>query len=704
MSDLPENENLAPSTKSGTKSLAVGICVLLAGLVWLVFGQTRGFEFINYDDPQNVYKNTEVAKGLSLNGVAYAFTETQVGHWIPVTTLSHMLVSHNCGVAPSGHHVANVLLHGTGAILLFLVLWKMTFALWRSAFVAGVFAIHPLRVESVAWVTERKDVLSAVFFMLTLATYLAYVRQPQSTMRYLAVVVLFTFGLMSKSMLLTLPFVLLLLDYWPLGRFREALDRKCFLSTFRALTREKVPLLALSLLFAVIQIVSAHTGILSTEKIPMSARMANAAVSYVDYVGTTFWPTSLNIFYPHPVNSLAGWKVTISLVALIAALAASLAAAKRHPYLIVGWGWFLGMLVPVIGLIQSGELARADRYTYLPQIGLSIALTWLVADLATVLPARRLILGCLSAAIIGALTVAAHRQVSFWSDSESLWRRALACDEKNALAHSNLAAVLVEKGRRSEAITQYGEALEIDPSMLLAHNNLGLELLNSGRVPEAIAHFIRAIEINEHYESAHNNLGTAFLQTGQVEDAIKAFKRVLELNPLAAGAEANLGNAYFRSGRVATAIFHYQRALEITPDYAKARGNLANALLETGRASEAIEEFERTLVLQPDYPLIRNNLAWVLSTHSDSALRDGARAIVLAQGASRAAGDANPEFLRTLAAAYAETGRFAEAVKTAGTALELAKVQSNTALQAILQREVDIYRSGSPLRMAHEGK
>ena len=667
------------------------ICLALAVLVWLVFGQTQTFDFVNYDDGPNLSENADVQRGLSLAGLVWAFTHSQVGHWDPLTTLSHMAVCHWFGEIAGPHHVANVLLHALGSVLLFLVLWRMTSAVWRSAFVAATFAIHPLRVESVAWVTERKDVLSGVFFFLTLGAYLLYTRRPQSIARYTGVIVLFALGLLCKSMLVTLPFLLLLLDYWPLGRFAKAPP---FFTTFRALLREKIPLFVLSALCAIIQLIANREGLLTVERIPLSSRFANAIVSYADYLGQMLWPVRLVVFYPHPEGTLPSTRVALSCVLLLAISAAAWFLRRKHPSILVGWLWYLGILVPVIGLVQSGELARADRYTYLPQIGLYLGITWAVADLCGRLPHRNLLLGALSGAITIGLAWGAYRQTSYWRDSETLWNHALACNPGNYLAEENLAGALEKKGRVEEAIAHRERAISINPKYEISHNNLGLHLLAAGRTAEAITHFQKAVALKNRYAIGHNNLANALAKAGQMDEAIEHYKRALEIKPDYAEAEANLGNAFFSTGRSANAIFHYEKAVEIAPDYAKAHCNLGIALLSTGRGREALTEFEKALAIQPDYQIVQNNLAWVLATEPDATLRDGPRAVALAQQASNAAGGKNAAFLRTLAVAYAETGRFAEAVQTVQNAIQAVGTRGNAVFIESLRAELKLYQAG----------
>ena len=372
-----------PSTlsfwKRNTYTVAA-VCGFLLLAVALVFGQTVRHDFVNYDDNAYVYENPQVAGGLTAHGIAWAFTSFHVSNWHPLTWLSHMLDCQFYGLHAGGHHLTNVLLHAATAILLFLVLRRMTGDLWPSAFVAAVFAIHPLRAESVAWVAERKDVLSGLFFMLTLGAYAGYARRPFSLGRYLTVVLLFALGLMAKPMLVTLPFVLLLLDYWPLGRIGP--HRRTGISSFRRVVVEKIPLLALTAASCVATVIAQGTAVIAIDVIPLPSRIANALVSYVAYMGQLFYPAGLAVLYPHPEGGLPIWKVAASSLVLAGISAAALVWRRRFPYLFVGWFWYVGMLVPVIGLVQVGLHAMADRYTYLPQIGLCIAVTWGVAQLA----------------------------------------------------------------------------------------------------------------------------------------------------------------------------------------------------------------------------------------------------------------------------------------------------------------------------------
>src|SRR5437667_9996520 len=531
--------------------VAVWVCAVLAAITWLVFGQTLRHKFVTYDDPQYVYENAKVAAGVSLEGVSWAFTHTIAGNWHPLTTISHMFDCQLYGLKPAGHHFTNVLLHTIAVILLFLVLRQMTGTLWRSAFVTGLFAIHPLHVESVAWISERKDVLSAVFFILTLGAYIRYVRKPSVT-SYLLVVLLFALGLMSKPMLVTVPFVLLLLDYWPLGRIRgparaqamawraAASDRW---STVSRLVTEKIPLFALAALSSVATLLAQVYGARAIDELPLAWRLNNAAISYVAYIWQMFWPARLAAFYPHPNDQLPLCEVSLAIAFLVRVSLLAIHRRVERPYIFTGWFWYVGMLVPVIGLVQAGEQARSDRYTYLPQIGLYMLIVWGITDLIMSITARnsawRLVttasrpaslrshktragssttpsysrrdkpnLGykAFCAAIVTVIIISlswrAFVQTSYWKDSEVLWDHTLAVTSENDVAHYNLGYFFLERGDLDSAISHFETALQIRSRNRAANynfgsapieNNLANLLAQKGRLNEAVDHYHNAI-------------------------------------------------------------------------------------------------------------------------------------------------------------------------------------------------------------------
>ena len=598
---MPGISRRAGSLASGWSTLAV--CALLTGLTWIVFGQTLRHGFVNYDDGIYLYENPIVRKGLTPEGVAWAFTHRHGATWHPLTTISHMLDCHWFGLKAGGHHFTNVLFHNVSAILLFLGLQRMTGGLggngniWRSAFVAALFAVHPLHVESVAWAAERKDVLSGVFFMLTLIAYSAYVTN-RSLGRYLLVAALFALGLMCKPMLVTLPFVLLLLDYWPLNRGQksEVRSRKSDLQSsgsgrriWSKLIVEKTPLLALSLVSCAVTLIAQSGAIATTQRFPLGWRINNAVVSYITYLWQLFWPTKLAVFYPHLENRVALWQTIFAVTFLLAISVVSFLLRKTRPYLLTGWCWYAGMLVPVIGVVQVGSQGHADRYTYLPHIGVYLSLTWLAADLLRLLPYRRQVLSLGgAAAIVTGLSWCAWNQTSHWRDSETLWRRAVAVTTRNDVAHANLAEVLLLRGRAKEAILHSQEALAIRPNNPNAYNNLGLALFQTGEANAAVANWRKSLEIQPHNMNAQSNLAWVFATCPEasVRDGAKAveltqkvIRRVGFRSPIIL---RTLAAAYAENAQFGEAIKAAQEALQLAASQgnsglvADLQGNIAN--------------------------------------------------------------------------------------------------------------------------------
>jgi tetratricopeptide (TPR) repeat protein len=583
------------------------VCLVLAAITFAVFGQTLTHEFVNYDDDQYVYNNPVVTRGLTLKGMVWAFTSIHADNWHPLTWLSHMLDCQLYGLHPGGHHLTNVLLHTATVIALFLVLRKMTGAFWRSAFVAALFAIHPLRVESVAWVAERKDVLSGLFFMLTIGAYVGYARRPWSWGRYGLVLVLFAFGLMCKPMLVTLPLVLLLLDYWPLQRVEP---RK-----LSGLVLEKLPLLALSAASCVATLLAQTRAIHSDVSFSLPLRFGNALVTCMVYLGQMVWPAGLAAFYPYPHNGLSGWEVGLAGTLLAVLSAVAWGERQTRPWLLMGWVWYLVMLLPVAGFIQAGEQAHADRYTYLPQIGVYVAVTWLAAEWRVRWLRHgplHVVLGGLTGGVLAVLMACAWKQTTYWQNSETLWPHVLACTPDNYIAHFNLGNALRQNGRLGEAITHYEEALQIAPDHAETHNNLGTALFQKGSVDEAITHYRKALKTKPGFAEAHYNLGNALVQKGRVDEAIAQYQQVVDIRPDYAEAQNNLGYALLQKGRVDEAITHCQQALQINPALADAHDNLGNALLQRGRVDEAISQYQMALQINPALADAHNNLGSAL--------------------------------------------------------------------------------------------
>ncbi len=696
---------------------APAICLVLAVITFAVFGQTLTHQFVDFDDSAYVYENPVVTRGLTRQGILWAFSGLHAYNWHPLTWLSHELDCQLYGLNPAGHHLTNVILHTATVIALFLVLRQMTRALWRSAFVAAVFAIHPLRVESVAWVAERKDVLSGLFFMLTIGAYVRYARRPGSAGRYGLVLLLFALGLMCKPMLVTLPVLLLLLDYWPLQR----------VESLRRLVVEKLPLLALSAAACVTTLLAQNEAMQSIESFSLPLRFANALAACMVYLLQMLWPAGLAVFYPYPRHGLPPWEVALAATLLAGLSALAVWQRRKQPWLLTGWLWYLAMLLPVVGIIQVGNQAHADRYTYLPQIGIYLALTWLVAEWR----ASRVSLGALMTGVLALLMVCSCKQTAYWKNSESLWTRTLACTSGNDMAHYGMGNVFLQKEKWDDAITQFQQALQIRPDYAEACNNLGLALFKEGRAGEAISQYKNALRLQPGYADASYNLGNAFLQKGRLDEAISCYQNALQIQPGNAQVHGNLGVALFQKGNTNDAITHFQIAVQIGPDDAEARFNLGNALrqtgsvdkaitcyrnalqiqpgyaaasfnlgialLEKGRMDEAAAQLQSALQLQPDNPQIQNSLAWLLATCPQPSLRNGAKALQLAQRANDLAGGKNPVFLRTLAAACAEAGRFDDAKRSAQKAIDLVQAAGRQDMAKELNSDLKRYEAGLPL-------
>lgn len=668
---------------SGSYSIRFGICLFLVGISLAVFGKTIRYQFVNFDDDLYVYNTPAIQSGLTLKGIAAAFTSPHAHNWHPLTTLSHMLDCQLYGLNAGGHHATNVILHTIAVLLLFWVLQRMTGATWRSALVAALFAVHPLHVESVAWVSERKDILSAVFFFLMLHSYSRYAHAP-SIMRYLMVAVLFAAGLMSKPMLVSAPIILLLLDYWPLRRFEQPslLRAKSKVTEsdnqrrkIRRLYLEKIPLSVLSAVACVLTFVLQKRTAGAIPPLPFLWRVENAFVSYVIYIWKTLWPARLAVFYPHPNDTLALWEVILAVLLLLAITAAAIVFRRQRPYLLTGWFWYLVMLIPVIGIVQVGEQGRADRYTYLPHIGLFVAVVWFAVDMVTVGRSKRRVAVTTAAAvlIILALAWAAFVQTSYWRNSEVLWTHALAVTSDNDVAHNNLGYLCNDRGELDKAISHFESAARIrsakrDPHYDLAsafvQMNLGDALAGKGRSDEAMLHYDEAIRLQPNYGDAYYNRGAVLFAKGRTNEAIADWEKDLEMHPNDADAHTSLGNALLQKGALREAIAHYVTALD----------------------------------LAPEDPHSRNNLAWVLATASDSSIRDGARAVGFAQEAVQLSGGREPLFLRTLAAAYAESGRFSEAIAVAQQAAVIAKMQAKPDMAKRLNGDLVLFRGNLPLR------
>jgi tetratricopeptide (TPR) repeat protein len=621
----------------------VGVALVLATLA--AYCPLWHCGFVLFDDNDYVTSNEMVKRGLTWRGVAWAFSTVHASNWHPLTWLSHMLDCQLYGMNPFGHHLTSLLLHAANAVLLFLLCQRMTRAPWRSALVAALFALHPLHVESVAWISERKDVLSMLFALLSALAYARHAECRQARFLWLSVA-LFGLGLMAKPMLVTLPFLFLLLDYWPLQRWRRPLV---------PLIVEKVPyfLLAAASCIATVAAQARGGAMTSFAVEPLSLRLANAPVACARYLFKTILPINLAAYYP--LHSWPSLEVAGAALLLIVLTVVAIRLRSTQPALVVGWLWFLGALVPVIGLVQVGAQAMADRYHYLPGIGLFILAVW------TARGRTAEICACLFLAMCATVTWV---QVHYWTDSETLFRHAVAVTERNSIMESNLGKVL----------------------------------LLQNRIDDALPHLQRAVEYDPRFPLPHLNLGEAWLAKGQIDQALSQFEIQVSLTPDDARARFNFGAVLLDAGLPRDAAPQLQRAVELNPGAAAYHRRLADALRLTGHAAEAMGQYEKSLAILPSDAQSASSLAWMLATCPEATLRDGARAVQLAGMAVRASSPTDPKPMGILAAAYAEAGDFANARATGAKAVQLAEASNQPALTSVLRKQLDAYQAGKPYR------
>jgi tetratricopeptide (TPR) repeat protein len=594
----------------GRRSIAA-IAVALAAATFAAYAPVLGNGFVLYDDDIYVTECAPVRAGLTREGLAWAFGSLHGANWFPLTRLSWMLDAELFGVDARAFHATSLVLHVASALLLFAAFARITGAVGRSAFVAGVFALHPLHVESVAWAAARKDVLSGLFFALGLLAHERLARLGASPARRAAVAACMALGLLAKPILVAFPIALLLLDAWPLGRLGPAPGRRGLdAARLRAALAEKAELFALALAAGVVTLIAQRAGgaLQALDAVPLGARVANALVATVGYLRRALWPDGLAVFYPHPHGGLPAWQVAGAAALLLAATLASLRAWPRHGWLATGWLWFLALLAPVIGIVQVGGQAAADRYTYLPLVGLALALAWAACELAARSPARRA-LPALALAVLAAQGVATFRQVRVWRDTESLFTHALAVTERNTVAHVNLGIALARDGRLEPAEAHARAALALSPGFAHAHALLAEVRARQGRHEEAIASYEAALRALPDTVSWHVEIGRALAALGRREQALARLERAVSLGPANASALGNLGRALFDAGRADAAIPRYREALRLRPDLAELHGQLGAALLARGEAREAAAALERAAALQPEVAAWRVHLA-----------------------------------------------------------------------------------------------
>ena len=729
--NLPEGD--APQTQPPRPwRPSLMICVVLAALVLGVFGRTVRYDFVNYDDDLYIYESPVITRGLTLDGVIAEVTHHyDLVEWYPVEEISHMVDWEFYGPKPAGHHLTNVLLDAATVALLFLGLQRLTGARWRSAFVAAIFAIHPMRVESVAWVSERKDMLSGFFFVLTLWMWARYAEERAKNAAaetaggawifnpgrwpgaYTLALVFFALGLMSKSSVVTLPCVLLLLDYWPLGRLAPNPVGAFGPRRWLYLILEKAPFLLLSAAACVITIRTQAAPLAVAQGLSLPWRVGNALLAHGIYLQHLVWPVGLHLLYPHPPAQLPIGAVVASGVVLLGITVAVLAKCRRHPYLLVGWLWYVGMLMPVIDTMQAGDQARADRYAYLPQIGLYIMLAWGVSELTVTLRRRELALGVGAGAVLASLLLVTWAQTGYWKNSESLWNRTLAITPESYIAHCNLGIALAAGGRTDEAIQHFDTALQLNPKDGKTLNNLGKVMTSQGKWPDAthdfqaaldldprdamalnnmgvalaaqhqfqaaVGHYEKALDLQPEFAEAEYNLGNARVAEGQLDEAIHCYEQTLKLDPAHAGAQCNWGLALARQGDLDGAVQHYQEALELKPDYREALNNLGSALVAQGKLEEAAQYYEQSLRLQPANLATLDDLGVLKAKqgHTDEAVQYFEQALKL-----------NPDDASShnnLGIALASQHKEDEAIQQFQQALDIATARNDTKLATAVQ-------------------
>lgn len=707
----PANRTATPAPGSNPRT-AIAAMIALALVTIAVFWPVGECGFTNMDDPAFIYANPNVRAGLTVDGFLWAFNNDHWS-WHPITWLSHMADCELFGVNPAGHHYMSLSIHVLNSLLLFGILRWMTGSFWRSFIVAAIFALHPMRVESVAWACERKGLLSTFFGLITIAAYTFYARRPGAG-RFILVMISFAFCLMSKAMLVTMPFLLLLLDFWPLQRKRS-----------KAIILDKLPLLAMTLACSWIT-----AGKVAFVQLPLMTRLSNVFVSYVRYIEKTFWPVDLAILYPLP-NAWPSSRIAVSIAVVVIITAAVMIMIRRRPCLAVGWFWYLGTLVPVIGFVQVWYQAMADRFSYVPTMGLLIALVWLVADVARSKPLRAVAVVVL-VFVLSALAVTSHRQLAHWNNSITIFSHTVAVTDDNYHAHTNLASALFKSGQPDAAMEHYKRAIAIDPNGERALAGVSAVLLRSDQLEKAIEFASRAVAINASSAEGHYNLGVALQKSGREDEAASHYQKAIDVDPIFVSGHYNLGLIHMRHRRFEAARDSFHAALRIMPGHPHANYQMALALAQLNQVQQSLAYFDHHLRLRPDDARAHYNLgitrlrmgdasgalsaldqavglsptmvealtasARILAAHRDDAIRDGRRAHELAQHACRLTKNRSAQALDVLAVAQAELGDFENAVINARNAIEVAAQTGNKRLVEQIRKRLAGYEAGKPYR------
>jgi len=667
------------------------ICLLLLATV-AVYGQVKDYEYINFDDPDYVTENILVQSGLTKNNIIRAFHFSQLGdslYYHPLTMLSHMIDCHFFGLSPGAHHLVNVLFHLLNTALLFFILKLMTGQRWQSAFVAALFALHPFNVDTVAWISERKNLLSTSFWLLTLLAYTFYVKK-KSMYRYAIVFISMLLGLLAKPILVTIPCVLLLMDLWPLGRIRLQSSDSLIRSNYHLLI-EKIPLFLLSALWVHISTISNQRldFMISTETSPMNLRIENALISYVKYLEKMIWPFDLAVFYPYPSKMFPVWQIVGAAVFLISISFLIFRKWKTLPWLTVGWLWYIGTLFPTIGIMQNGLWpAIADRWMYIPLIGVFIIIAWGVPELFRNWVLKQQILTILTVAIIPVLMLQTWNQCGYWAHSVSLFKHALNVTTDNYIAHINLGSILAEKENSPEKyIKHFNEASRIFPKRSGPYYNLGIIMANQKKISEAIKYFQKSLKLRPDYTAAHFALGNIMAEQGKLPEAIEYYLKALKYFPDFGEVHTNLGNILKRQGKLDESITHYEKAIKIKPKNELAHFNLGNVLTKQYKISEAIPHYLQAIRIKPDFAEAHNSLGNCLE--NTFKLKE-------AIGHYREALRIKPEFpdaQNNLGAALLKEGKTSDAVKHISKALQLdpdfASAHNNMGLALAAQGDFD---------------
>jgi tetratricopeptide (TPR) repeat protein len=713
------------------------ICVVLILLVITAFEPVRHNDFVDYDDKTYILLNQHIHDGITWDSVKWAFTSGYAGNWHPQTWLSHMLDIDLFKLNPVGHHLHNLALHIASVVLLFLILRSLTGSLWRCALAAAIFGVHPLRVESVAWAAERKDVLCALFWMLTTAAYIGYARRG-GVLRYLLVIMCFGLGLMAKPMIVTLPLVFLLLDIWPLARVPNLLSENILSAVAPSrpapigrLIVEKIPLLLLVAVSCLVTYkVQSSSGAVDALDVTWTERIANGLISYVNYIVKIIWPINLAALYPFPEQGYPLWKPAAAFLLLSGWTVWTVRRVRKWPWLFVGWFWYLVTLIPVIGLVQIGNHAMADRYSYLPCVGILLMLVWTVFQCSARWKIPRIVYAVLCAGVIPALIMTTRIQAAYWKNSLTLNEHTLAVTENNYVVYNNMGAALLVEKRYDESLDYLRKALEIRPDYYLANTNMALTLKDLGQYDQAQVYANAAIKKEPYWGLAYFIRGRTLVAMGRDDDALAAYKQAAKLDsedfrffydaglllakkgafqeaihyfketircyPAWGDAWRDMGLAQQRLGLIEDALASYRMALKlISRDYVTCY-RTAVCFEQIGHPRDAIYFYRQAITFKPDFSQAIDKLAWLLATSPVAEVRNPSEAVLLAQKANQIAEYKNYWLLDTLAAAYAAGGRFKEAVETLQKAIKLAQTTNDAAAVEVFTTRLQLYQENLP--------